>query len=165
MTYQEACEIYVNNTPQARSCVEKIIKYEDGMTVKEFSEKVRCGYHNTTNILKKFNIRINRMNSLEKAYSDRREKQSLLWDENMTISGNAKKIGISNNTANKICSEYNLLYCHHKNIKPSMRKRLNRICELSNMGIKDAEIGRLLGCSGERIRQLKIAAREEGIKV
>lgn len=75
------------------------------------------------------------------------------WDENKNIYENAQALNISYSAARRLCGEFSLK-ARWKNLTLTTMRHIEKIKKYRESGLNDAEIGRCMGMTRERVRQL-----------
>jgi hypothetical protein len=155
MERKKAIETFIKHSIKARRTVEKLEKFKPGMSIKQYADAL--GYTTTAAwvIAHKYGLPFdNRLHHCQETREKNRRKfYQQNWDENKTIAENAILLGVKYQTAVQACSRYGLK-AKYKSLTPTAIQQLKNVKKYLEMNLSKAEVGRLMGISRERVRQL-----------
>ena len=169
MTRPQAIQTYLKHNAKAREMIRRLMLYNPTKSLEDNADKMKISSAVIVYVLtERFNLpRRSRSESFKHRHNIRYKEiyasRKALWNPKLTITGNAKVIGISTQTAKLLSDKFCLNYVHHSKTSPSIATRLQRIMELHKKGIKDSEIARFMGVTRERARQLVNRAKANGL--
>jgi len=154
MKRKEAIDRVVKYSPRTRDMVAALEHYEKGMSSGQFASKAKISISNAWRILNQYKIPLPGGNNRTQYCKNIERKWRENWNEKETMSQNIKRIGVTRSGTQQAVSRYNLKYESCVLDNKNRRGRFRRILHLTDNGVTDSEIGRILNLTRERVRQL-----------
>ena len=162
MTREEAIKQYLANHFKAEEDIQRLCLYDPKGSLTAFSGKIKLSITAASALLIKNGLGRNRTEAYHAFHLRKKAEYEKLWNANLTLRENAKRLNKGKDQAYSIAWRYNLPYLPASLTNQKLKRRTKRILELRKKGVNEAEMGRFFGLSRERIRQLIAEAPRYG---
>lgn len=159
LTQAEATTLYLKHQPRSRRIIHNLTKHRKGMTGSQFANTTGLSLARAYTLLRDYGL-INTIDNGRIAKMEAtRKKWASKWNTRKTITENAIAMGINYDLAIKLRNNYNFEYKTGHRLTKQRLNSYKKITRLNSLGLNDAEIGRLIGCTRERVRQRRVEMR------
>lgn len=156
MNKAKATKLYLKGSKQARIGIERLLKWKDGMSIEQYAKKLNTCNAQTWIFANRYGLKfINRSKHAGEARKKYyRKYYTELWDSTKTLHENARAVDKTYTYATQIARKYGLDYKFRKVIHLGTQITIDKVINYKSKGLSNAEIGRILNKSRERIRQI-----------